>query len=161
MITYAMEKQSFCMQPALRLHRLSFLLEKAADQALQQKLDLTFSQCMILHSLRNNPDCSQQSIAKCRDLTQAAVSRQVEMLRGKGLINRTENPANRREHVLKLTAKGTKQLEKGMDIIIEKFESVFTVLTKAEMQVLQGSTEKLLESMYKGMGGDKCCPEVE
>ncbi len=135
------------MQPALRLHRLSALLEKAADHALQAELELTFSQCMILLSLRDNPSCSQRSIAECRELTEAAVSRQTEMLREKGLLTREENAQNRREHVLKLTAKGTKLLEKGMEIITAKFSAVFSVLDDAEIDALRASLDKLLEAM--------------
>jgi DNA-binding MarR family transcriptional regulator len=142
-----MNEQSFCMQPALRLHRLSFLLEKAADQALQRGAELTFSQCMILRSLRDNPSCSQQCLAKCRDLTQAAVSRQTEMLREKGLLLREENAKNRREHVLQLTQKGAKALERGMEIISATFEETFKALSGKETMCLQESVDKLLALM--------------
>ncbi len=154
-----MGKNPFCMQPALRLHRLSALLEKAADHALHQELDLTFSQCMILLSLRDNPDCSQRSIARCRDLTQAAVSRQTEMLCEKGLLTREENERNRREHVLALTAKGTRLLEKGMEIVTAKFEAGFACLTQGETGALRASVDKLLDSMRSQRKGDGCCDE--
>jgi DNA-binding MarR family transcriptional regulator len=140
---------TLCTQPALKIHRLSFLLEKMADQALQHELDLSFSQCMILNSLSNNPKCSQQSIAKCRDLTQAAVSRQMETLQEKKLITREDNALNRREHVLKITQKGEAILKKGMAIMSEKFESALSVLTPEEMKQLQAQCEKVLDAIYK------------
>ena len=150
-----MSRQSLCMQPALQLHRLSFLLEKAADHALQQTLDLTFSQCMILNSLQKNPGCSQRSIARCRDLTQAAVSRQVDVLHEKKLISRIENAQNRREHILELTARGTHQLEKGMEIISAEFHAAFSLLKKGELQLLEHCVEKVLEEVRRTQG-DPC-----
>jgi DNA-binding MarR family transcriptional regulator len=149
-----MEKSAFCMQPALRLLRLGSLLEKHADQVLQQDTGLTFSQCRILLSLRENPSCSQRCLARCLDLTQAAVSRQTEMLREKGLLTREENAENRREHVLKLTAKGKKQLEEGMELVTEKFEAAFSVLSMEDITSIRTGVDKLLEHLRGLRDGD-------
>jgi MarR family transcriptional regulator for hemolysin len=145
-----------CMGPALKLHRFVFLLEKLADQTLQQEAEMTFSQCMILRSLGINPDCSQRSIARCRDLTQAAVSRQVETLREKKLVLRKENAQNRREHILTLTAAGQKKLDQGMAIIQREFDAVFKAVSAAERTQLESAVDKLLESLKRMKDTPSC-----
>jgi DNA-binding MarR family transcriptional regulator len=135
------------MNSALKIHRFVFLLEKLADQALQKEAELTFSQCMILVSLGNNPHCSQRSIARCRDLTQAAVSRQVESLNQKKLILRKENAQNRREHVLTLTPLGEKKLAQGAAIIQRTFDDVFKDISTAERMQLEKTVDRLLQGV--------------
>lgn len=134
---------------ALKMHKFVFLLEKLADQSLQQKLRITFSQCMILLSLRENPGCSQQSVAKWRDLTQAAISRQVEMLREKKLLSRRENAKNRREHVIALTPLGAERLAAALKIISKKFEDVFRVLAQEERRAVEPRLDRILTSVCR------------
>ncbi len=139
-----MRKNSLCFSTAIALHRSAMLLERRADRALQQELDLSFCQCMILCSLKNNPDCSQQCIAKCRDLTEAAVSRQIDSLRKKKLIIRRENERNRREHILKLTPKGREVLEQATKLMLKTFDNAFAPVPASDMRRLEKMLTQLL-----------------
>ena len=141
------------MLPALKLYRFAFLLERKADQALQEKLGLSFSQCMILRSLRLNPECSQQCIAKCRDLTQAAVSRQVDALKAKKLIARRENEKNRREHMLSMTAKGAAALDEALKIMQRTFDAAFKPVAAGDREQLEKTLDLLLEDICDECGG--------
>ncbi len=150
-----MIKGSLCTAPALKLHRFAFLLERRTDQALQEKLGLSFSQCMILRSLKLNPECSQHCIAKCRDLTQAAVSRQVDALKKKKLIVRKENEKNRREHMLSMTAKGVEVLEEALRIMQKTFDAAFKPVPAADASQLEHALDLLLSGMCDGCDGTK------
>ncbi len=149
------------LSSALTLHRVSFLLEKIADHASQDSMDLTFSQWMILRSLAGNPSCSQQSIARCRDLTQAAVSRQVEALRAKKLLNRRENPKNRREHILTLTSVGRAKFAAGADLISKSLRGHFAQLDAAQTKALDAALGDLLQSIYAEIRPCGCPGEKE
>lgn len=150
-----MTKNGQCMLPALALHRLAMMLEKDADRALQETLDMTFSQCMILRSLQKNPACSQRCLAKCRDLTQAAVSRHVESLREKKWVQRKENAKNRREHILRLTPAGEKRLDAGLEIIQKRVDDAFGILSSTDRDKLQETLERLLEHLCRAK--EECC----
>ncbi len=124
-------------------------------------MDLTFSQWMILRSLANNPSCSQQSIARCRDLTQAAVSRQVEALRAKKLLSRRENPKNRREHVLTLTASGRTKFAAGAELIAKTLRGHFSSLNASQMKEMDAALGDLLQSIYAAIRPCGCPGEKE
>lgn len=152
-----MDKPSACIPSALKLHRLSCVLERMADQVLQEKLSISFAQCMILQSLKNNPDCSQQCIAKCRDLTQAAVSRQIDALHQKKLVVRKENAENRREHILKMTDKGFQTLERANRLVQDIFDDVFRSVPRTELHAMDECIDHLLESIRKQKEEDCGC----
>ena len=126
------------------------LIERRADRALQEELDLSFCQCMILSSLKKNPDCSQQCIAKCRGLTEAAVSRQVDSLRMKKLIIRRENERNRREHILKMTPKGVETLARATKVMQKTFEDAFAAVPATDMVRLEKTLTHLLDHAHDG-----------
>ncbi len=93
-----------------KLHKLTFALDRRADSLLQDKLDITLSQFILLLGTAHYPQTSQCTVARFLNLTQAAVSRQIDTLVERKLVSRTENSENRREHVLALTTSGDEVL---------------------------------------------------
>ena len=63
------------------LQRLAFLLSKQSDQVLQEQLGIGFSQFKILMVLGWNPSVRQRHIAEKLEQTEAAVSRQLKLLK--------------------------------------------------------------------------------
>ena len=88
---------------------------------------------------------SQREIANYWDMTEAAVSRQIELLVEKELILRDENPDNRRQHVLKLSKKGKEMYDKGFEVLDTKTEEVFAELDDKEREVMAEGIHKLLK----------------
>ncbi len=124
--------------------KLVFLLDKLAERVLQEKLDLTVSQFRMLMAINYKKGLSQKDIASFWEVSEAAVSRQLENLKDKGLIISEKNKNNRRENILKLTKKGHDHLEKASKLIDSKYEQIYKAISQKEKEVLVGSLEKLL-----------------
>lgn len=141
------------------LHKTVFLLDKLTDTVLQEELAITFSQFKIIMAI-DHSTVSQREIASYWDMTEAAVSRQVDLLVQKKLATRKENPENRREHVLELTKEGKKLYEKGLDVIRKNHNEIFAVLDEREKKVLSEGLHKLLKAMCDGKKDGGCikCP---
>jgi DNA-binding MarR family transcriptional regulator len=128
------------------LHKLVFVLDKMADQALKEKIDLTFSQFKVLMAI-DHQTVSQSDIARHWQMSDPAVSRQIELLVNKKLIEQDINQENRRQNQLKLTATGKKVLQKAEATIESKYEETFGSLTQKEKSSMAESIEKILSHL--------------
>ncbi len=132
---------------AFTIHQVVFLLDKLADKTLQQKLNLTHSQFLILMALNYNPDVSQAKIAQYLELTEAAVSRQIEILIEKKMIAGQENKNNRRENILSLTKSGQDKLHEAFHVLDNKYQEIFKVIGKSDSKTFSQSLDKLLNAL--------------
>ena len=132
-----------------RIHKLVFLIDKTTDKILNTQLKITHSQVIMMHAIKHRGEVSQRDIAKYWQMTDAAVSRQVEILTKKGFIKLWQNPKNRREHILSLTSEGQEYLEKSFKVLDKKFEELFHVLSHEERTRLIESLDKLLLKLCK------------
>ncbi len=69
-------------------------------------LDITVDQWLVLKLTDENDELSQKELAKLMYKDMPTVTRIVDILSTKGLVQRVENPADRRVSVLKLTQEG-------------------------------------------------------
>lgn len=132
-----------------RIHKVVFLIDKITDKTLNKQIGVTHSQIMMMHAIKHRGEVSQRDIAKYWEMTDAAVSRQVEILSTKGFIRLWQNPENRREHILALTSVGQNELAKAFKILDTTFENVFSVISEEEKENLIQSLDKLLASVCK------------
>lgn len=132
---------------AYKIHKAVFVMDKAADSTLQNKLDITLSQFLILMAIEHHTNVSQTEIANFLELTQAAVSRQIEVLRNKKLITISQNEESRRENILRPTPLGQKLFREAGIILDETFENLYKVMTDKEKKSLEKSLDKLLFSV--------------
>jgi MarR family transcriptional regulator, transcriptional regulator for hemolysin len=123
---------------AQKLHNLSALLSRESDQILQERLGIGLSQYKILSAAASNPRLQQRSIAVELGQTEASVSRQVKLLLKKGMITSRKNPANRREHLTELTAKGTRVTEAAAQALATYHRSLTGHLSPRQQEVLLG-----------------------
>ena len=132
---------------AYKIHKAVFVMDKTADSTLQEKLNLTLSQFLILMSIEQNPNLTQVEIARFLELTQAAVSRQIDVLKNKNLITISQNEKNRRENLLFPTLKGKEIFTKADKILHETFETLYKVMDEKEKENLEKSLDKLLSTV--------------
>jgi DNA-binding MarR family transcriptional regulator len=119
-------------------------MDKIADKVLDSKLHISFSQFKVLMAIDSKTVC-QREIAEYWDSTEAAVSRQIEILVKENLISRKENVENRRQNLLVLTKKGKEILETGYKALDKSNEKMYTVLDERERTVLVEGLHKLLK----------------
>lgn len=129
---------------AYKIHKAAFVMDKVADSALQQRLNLTLSQFLILMTVNQNPNITQIQVADFLEQTQAAVSRQIDILKNKKLIEITKNEENRRENLLFPTSFGRKVFIQANDLLHKTFDDLYNVMNDREKNQLEKSLDKLL-----------------
>ena len=135
---------------ATNIHRLSSVLGRVADSTLQECCGFGMSQFKILWVLRKHQEgVLQTSIASWLSLTEAAVSRQIGLLKHQGLIKKQIDPENRRNHVIMLTADGIKFAENAMDELLKEYQPFFAVLSQKEQSELNAMLEKIFYAVIK------------
>ena len=135
-----------------QIHKAVFLLDKMSDQILQDQLGLGFSQFLVMMALAKQPKSPQKSVAASLDQTQAAVSRQIEILVRMKLVSRDRNPDTKREYVLSLTQLGQRRYREGLDQIDLRFDKLFQIWSKNEKSNLINALDKLVfEIRTKGI----------
>ena len=132
------------------LHKLGFLMDKIGDTTLQKHFQMTFSQFKILIAINHKKDASQRDIADFWDMTEAAVSRQIEILMNKKLVARRENKENRREHLLNLTQSGLKSLDKATKLLDQEYGKIYSVIPLEEQKILVNNLDTLLQTICRG-----------
>jgi len=135
------------------IHKVVFLLDKLADRMLNKSLGLTLAQFRILLALHHQGEVSQKQIARFWEMTEAAVSRQTEILFKHKLVSRKENSENRREHILKLSNAGHALLTKALKIWDAESGRIYKSLDAGEIVTISKSLEKLLAVLCKDNKG--------
>jgi DNA-binding MarR family transcriptional regulator len=139
--------REYSREIASKIRKAAFMMDKIAERILQKSLDLTMSQFRVLVILNAHDGVSQKALARFLGLTQAAISRQTEILRAKGLVTRAENPTCRREHVLALTAEGKRQFGVGSSILDRTFDDLLEGIGQEEEEDLNRSLDGLLNAL--------------
>lgn len=99
------------------VHHLAAVMGKQSDQVLQEQLGIGLSQFKILMVLEWNPRVQQRSIADSLGQTEASVSRQIKLLKAKGLLVTKVDPQNRRKHITTPTPRGMQVTEAANDML--------------------------------------------
>jgi DNA-binding MarR family transcriptional regulator len=89
-----------------KLARVANRLEQEVETELKASFSLTFSQFRVLNTLLAMGEVSQRELANGLGVTPAVVTRQAEVLHGRGLVIQRGNPRSKREKMVALTHKG-------------------------------------------------------
>ncbi len=125
------------------LHQLSAMFSRESDQILQEQLGIGLSQFKILETLVENSAMQQRHIAVQLGQTEASISRQINLMERKGLIESMRNPVNRREHITSLTQRGERLTEAAERILTLHNSASLTRLSKKEQLVLLDLLQKV------------------
>jgi DNA-binding MarR family transcriptional regulator len=145
-------KKSFTRSMSFKIHKLVFIMDKIADQLLQKEVGIGFAQFRMLMVLGKYPHVSQKRIAGFMGLTQAAVSKQMNALVHKGWLARKQNPGNRRENVLCLTAKGRKMVLRAAGILEKEFDAYYCAMEEKGKRALERGMDFLLDAFFRNCG---------
>ncbi len=125
------------------LHRLTMLLGRQSDHLLQHELGIGFAQYKLLATLRSQPELKQKEIANQLGQTEASISRQIKLMFNDGLLQSSQNPSNRREHITTLTTRGQRLCDDANNLINDFFVSMLSQLSALQVQELQRSLEAI------------------
>lgn len=112
---------------------------------LAHEFELSFSQMKALHWLHEEPAAvSVKALGEQLGLSLAAMSRATDELVQRGLVDRTEDPSDRRIKRLTLTSKGRKLVQKMRELRMAGFEQFVTSLTPKQQSQLAKALEPIL-----------------
>ncbi|MEO7617264.1 MAG: MarR family transcriptional regulator [Candidatus Saccharibacteria bacterium] len=106
-----------------KIIRVASSLEREVESELKVSYALTFSQFRVLSTLNSLGEVSQKELAVALEVTPAVITRQAEVLAGRGLLIQRPNPMSKRENQLVLTKKGEGAVvdsSKMVDIVMAK-----------------------------------------
>lgn len=111
---------------------------------LAHEFELSFSQMKALHYLHGEADLSVKALGESLGLSLAAMSRAAEELVQRGLVDRTEDPSDRRMKRLRLTKKGNDLVLKMRELRMAGFEQFVATLGAKERAQLAKALEPIL-----------------
>lgn len=141
------------------LNHLAFVLGRQSDQVLFERLGIGVSQFKILITLQRSPYIQQKQIAQRLGQTEASISRQMKLLEDAGLLNNTVNPANRREHVIRLTPKGERVTDEASEILEQYHAPVFDTMNEKQKAELAEMLQKM-HSIACGSDSPSSCNQM-
>lgn len=98
--------------------------------------DLSIPQFRALNFVRRNPDCSLSQVAEHLGLTLPSVSKLVDGLQERKLLEREIVPHNRRKMTLNLTAKGQAALKTTREATLEQLNQKLSRLNPEEQTLI-------------------------
>ncbi len=147
-------------KPEYIFENLGFLLTKAGqikDRILDAHLmpeDITSTQCKVLFKI-SLFDCDRPSlIGKSLNVDNSAITRTLDRLAKKDLIQRLPDPNDRRSIRVALTKKGDEVVQRALPLAMNSLDELTQSLTKEELDqlhhclkkiVLSGCKDKLIE----------------
>lgn len=113
---------------------------------------LSVPQFRVLAYLGRVPGACLGEVAGHLGVTSPTASAMVERLVRRGLVERTQDPAERRRVVLRLTAAGTASLERARTRTRERLADVLATLSEGQRRCLQEGL-RALRHAFEGQGG--------
>ncbi len=142
------------MEPVLAipylLQHTAAMLSRQSDQILQERLGIGMSQLRILAMLEHEPNVQQRKLADRLGQTEASISRQIKLLREKGLLTVAVNPKSKREHITIPTPKGLK--------ITVAAKEVLEAYHQPLVDLLGEKPAKQLTETLAALHGHTCAP---
>jgi len=121
-------------------------LVEAHDRALAP-LSLTVNQAAILYSCSRGEGATPGRLAELYGLEASSITRTVQRLEKKGLITRVHSRTDRRQVMLRLTAKGNASLQRALPIAAQVAAAAWKGVTDREKKVLKTIVEKVLKNL--------------
>ncbi|HEY9651581.1 MAG TPA: MarR family transcriptional regulator [Coleofasciculaceae cyanobacterium] len=110
-----------------------------AEARQQQQPFLSLSQLRVLGFLERCPEASLSEVADYFDVSRSSMSAMIERLVQRRLVNRIEDPKERRRVNLTLTTTGTEYLHQVYEVIRSQLADALANLSDAQLrQVMEG-----------------------
>jgi len=120
-----------------KIGRAANRLEQEMESELRVGFALTLSQFRVLDGLADLGEVSQSELAISLGVTPAVVTRQVDVLSGRGLVNQRQNPRSKREKILRLTTKGEAAAGDAAKLVREREASWRSVIKAQDEAVFE------------------------
>lgn len=126
------------------------IILKGKLQTFLKNFDITTEQWVMLNRLYQKDGYNQKELSIDSFKEQAAITRTLDILENKGLIERKKSPTDRREYLVSITEKGKELLEESFPNAKLYRDLLDSVLDKEETETLIS----LLRKLCKGLQAD-------
>jgi DNA-binding MarR family transcriptional regulator len=130
-------------QPAYALHALVAVLDRAADDILQERFGITFNRYLTLLTLQRLGQVTQRELAVELGVSEPSVSRSVPVLADEGFLTVTSVAGGGNRRRIELTAVGEKLVDDAADLLEGSFGELMSAVGMEPDQIL-GITNPLL-----------------
>jgi DNA-binding MarR family transcriptional regulator len=104
--------------------RVAGLMDRSGEALFRSSLGISLAQFLVLSVVDAHPGpLNQQAVADRLGLTKGTVSRQIDAAVAAGLMTVEVSPESRREHLVDLTAKGTRLVRRG-DRLVDREQRI-------------------------------------
>jgi DNA-binding MarR family transcriptional regulator len=110
------------------------------------ELDLTYAQSQVLFHVADHPGCHMGDVAKAFGVTLPAVTHIVDRLEEKQFLERTDDTADRRVHVLELTRAGRALVDELHGLQMRGVEGVLRRMAADDRQCVIKGLEALVDA---------------
>jgi len=110
------------------------------------ELDLTYAQSQVLFHVADHPGCHMGDVAKAFGVTLPAVTHIVDRLEEKQFLERADDPADRRVHVLELTRAGRALVDELHGLQMRGVEGVLRRMAADDRQRVIKGLEALVDA---------------
>lgn len=118
--------------------------------------DLTLAELVVLRQVQRG-NLSVAAAAECLHLSPSAASRAIDRLVRDGLLRREENPDDRRQKLITVTAAGRQLVEEMEAIFTQRQQQIVAVLDEAEQAQFRALLARMLAAQ-PGEGERVGCP---
>jgi Transcriptional regulators len=132
-----------------RVYRLNLAL-RARLQAVLADFDVTTEQWSTLCRLYRHDGCNQRQLSREASKEQAAMTRTLDILQAKGLIERRSSEEDRREYLVGITAKGRELYHRALPSVMAYGRNLRSLLGGEDMDELKALLDKLLSRLDAG-----------
>ncbi|HOW35524.1 MAG TPA: MarR family transcriptional regulator [Candidatus Omnitrophota bacterium] len=108
---------------------------------------ITHTQFFVLVSVHSAESCAMKTLAENMKVSMPTMSGIVERLVKAGLLRRLDNPGDRRQVMVGLTAEGKNVISQFQDVISRRWEEVLEILNAGEMDSLRVVMEKIAQGL--------------
>jgi DNA-binding MarR family transcriptional regulator len=106
---------------------------------------VTVAEWVMLRSLYGGKAVAPSALARKMGMTRGAISKLADRLLDKGLIERADNPDDKRGHTLSVSAAGAKKVPALAHLADENDAAFFAVLSGEEQQELRALLRTLID----------------
>jgi DNA-binding MarR family transcriptional regulator len=116
-------------------------------------LDMRTHEFAVLHHLQQAGPLSQQELGTALGINPSNLVGLLDALEADGLVVRPRDPADRRRHIVALTAEGERRLAEAKRAVAAAEHDLLAPLTEVERVRLKGVLERLASHSCSAAGG--------
>lgn len=105
--------------------------------------DLSFPQIMLLLQLHREGPMSVGEVARNLCVTQGVITRMVDLLKQKGLIERVRKTEDRRVVILSLTSQGKRKAARIRKVMVEETKDILRAVPSREREELHALLRRM------------------